>query len=288
MRSTTDLILARLSRMPDVARLTAEFVQMVGPLAKVNIGQGSVDIPCVGFTPPIPGMIVQVERRNGELVVIGPAVTLNPIGVISATGSPKCTVTIDGVDYILGYQAGYTPVVGDTVEINPATYIIQGKVTVANSPTTPTANPGGGHPPLPTAPVLAIGSGQYRSRWQSNDVRASDSVSGAWFYGGRAGAALTGSTPTSIEIYLPLRKSLGVCLVGVHTSPTQPGGYVTASSLTPLGSRSGWVALPVSFAFFLRDNPAGGIAVTSGNGDNQWAGTQTDALSGALRFRGSR
>lgn len=288
MRPVEDQIRNRLRQIPKTASRTAVFVGMVGPLATVNVGDESITIPCVGFYPPVAGMVVQLEQRNGQLVVTGPAVPLNPIGTISGTGSPKATVTVDGTDYVLWLRSGYTPVIGDQVSINWTTTVIDGKITGAGtSNPAPTQNPGGSSGALSTAPVLATGSGQYRSRWQSNDVRASDSVSGAWFYGTRLRTALKGSTPTQIQIYLPLRQSLGVCNIGVHTSSSQPGGYVSASLLTPLDHRGGWVTLPLSFATFLRDN-TGGIAVTSGNGDNQWAGTQADPLSGALRFKGSR
>lgn len=288
MKSATRLILDRLSTIPTSSSQTAVFVQMVGPLARVNVGNTSVDIPCIGFYPPVTGMVVQLERRNGQLVVTGPAVPLNPIGTITGTGSPKATVTVDGVPFVLPYRSGYTPTINDQVEINWSTGVIQGSITVQNTVTPPDSNPGGASGALPSSPVLATGSGQYRSRWQSNDVRASDSVSGAWFYNGRAGAVLKGSTPSSIEIYLPVRYSVGACFIGVHNSPTQPGGFPAVFFTTPLGSRSGWVGLPLSFATYLRDNPNGGIAVTSGNGDNQWAGTQSDPLSGALRFKGTR
>lgn len=289
MKSTNDLILDRLRDIPTIGRQTAQLMGMQGPLAIVNVGEKSVTIPCIGFTPPVPGMIVQLERSNGQLIVTGPAVTLNPIGVISAGGSPKCTVTVDGVDYVLGYRDGYTPTIGDQVEINWATGVIQGKVTATNTPTTnPPTNPGGGGGSLPATPTRAIGSGQFRSRWQSNDVRASNTVSGAWFYGGGVQAALKGSNPSKIEIYLPLlRPGLGACNIGLHGYPSQPGGWTGQISAVPLNPRSGWVTLPLGFALYLRDN-GGGIAVTSGNGDNQWAGTARDALSGALRFQGTR
>jgi len=79
---------------------------------------------------------------------------------------------------------------------------------------------------------------------------------------------------------------LGACFIGTHGYAAKPGGYTGISGQVPLAQRSGWVDLPLSFVTALA--AGGGIAVTSGSGDSQWAGTQRDRLSGALRFQGTR
>jgi len=286
MRTAADILADRLNDVPDVSRRTAVFVTMVGNLARVNTGPTTIDVPCVGFYPPVPGMSVQMERLDGQWKVSGPAVSLPAIGTISGTGSPQATVTIGGKTYPFYYRTGYTPTNGDQVEVNWATGVIQGKINGSNGGTDPGTNPGGGPTPLPTDPVLAYNSGQFRSRWQANDVRASDSVSGAWVYNGRVAAALAGATVAKVEIYLPLRQQLGVCNIGTHGYADLPAGWVGIANSTPLSPRGGWVQLPNSFVSALASG--GGISVTSGNGDNQWSGTQSDALSGALRFQGTR
>jgi len=287
MASSTDLILARLATIPDVAQQTAIFVNMEGPLAVVNIGDRAVAIPCSGFYPPLTGMVVQLERRNGQLLLTGPAVPLDPMGVMVSAGTPKALVNSGGVEYLLGLRDTYSPVVGDKVEINWATAIIQGKVTVAAAPVNPTLNLPPAAGPLSTDPVFAEGSGSYQGRWWMNDVWASNNNDGAWFYGGRIQSALAGASISKVETYLPLMSQIGNVQIGVHSSGSQPGGPVSVSMLTSLGNRSGWVELPVAFANYLRDN-AGGIFVAGGTGSNRWKGTQKDALSGALRFQGTR
>jgi len=287
MASSTDLILSRLATIPDVSQQTAIFVRMEGPLAVVNIGDRSVSIASSGFYPPLAGMVVQLERRNGQLLLTGPAVPLDPMGVMVSAGTPKALVNSGGVEYLLGLRAGYSPVVGDAVEINWSTAIIQGKVTVAAVPVETLPNPPAAAGPLSTDPVLAEGSGSYQGRWWMNDVWASNNNDGAWFYGGRVQSALAGATMSKIEIYLPLMSQIGNVPIGVHSSATQPGGPVTSSMLTALGNRAGWVELPIAFADYLRDN-AGGIFVQGGTGSNRWRGTQKDSLSGALRFQGTR
>lgn len=284
--ANADVVLAQLARIPTVDRMVGVFVAMDDTRAVVNVGDKSVTIPCVGFNPPMPGIAVQLDRVNGFLAVTGPAVTLPAMGTIKATGSPKCTVTLGGNDLVLGYRAGYTPVIGDDVEVNPATLIIQGKVTVAPPAPAGGANPGGGGGAFTGLLALATNSGQFRDRWQSNDVRASDTVSGAWVYGTRIYAAIAGTLVTRIEIYLPLRSSVGACYIGTHGYGVLPAGWVGIGNVSALGARAGWVTIPTGFISALQ--AGGGIAVTSGSGDNNWAGTQADALSGALRFSGTR
>lgn len=285
--STTKLIIDQLARIPDVGHLVGEFVKMDGLYAIVNIGPNTVPVKVSGFYPPTAGMFVQIERRNGEMVLTGPSQQRNPMGVIKAVGSPKSTVTVDGVDRLLGMRDGYTPVVGDEVELNWATEIIQGKVTVAAAPIAP---PTGSTGTAAFGPILipATDSGNFWSgRWNSNDPRASTNNRGAWFYGDAIRGSLAGASGLKGEIHLPAIALDGTVQIGLHGYASKPGGAPGGSSFTALGSASGWVPLPAGFADWLRDN-TGGIVVDSSNGDNRWRGRALDNLSGALRFTGSR
>ncbi|WP_022886354.1 hypothetical protein [Glaciibacter superstes] len=287
MASDTDLILNRLATIPDVGHKLGIFVRMDGALAVVNVGDRSVAIPCSGYYPPVVGMAVQLERRLGALIVTGPSAQLNPIGKIKAGGAPKCTVTVDGIDYVLGLRSSYTPVVGDDVEINWTTGIIQGKITATPVAPDTGQNPGGGGGPFSDLVVMAEGSGSYNGGWWTNDVYNGDNNVGAWFYGTRVADALRGTQPTSMEIFLNPRQASGNApMIGWHGSSTFLGGAVSVAFEVPVEPRSGWVALPVDFAIRLRDF-GGGIGVTP-SGYTIWRGTQSDGLSGALRFAGTR
>lgn len=287
MASDTELILNRLAQMPDVGQKLGRFVRMDGALAVVNVGDRSVSLPCSGFYPPVEGMSVQLERRNGALIVTGPSAQLPPLGVIQAGGAPKCTVTAGGVDYVLGYRAGYTPVIGDNVEINWATAIIQGKITSVPLTVAPPLNPVTDPVMFENLLVMAADSGSYIGRWWTSDVYNGDSNTGAWFYGERIRDALRGTAPTKVEIYLNPRQASGnPPQVGLHSAASKPGGNVSVSSQVALEPRSGWVQLPDGWAAALRDN-TGGIGVTP-SGYTIWRGVASDALSGALRFSGTR
>ncbi len=287
MTSSTELILRELARIPDVGHQLAEFVAMTGVKAVVNIGDKSVTIPVSGWYPPVAGMIVQLERRNGELIVTGPATQNPPLGKVTGTGSPKVTVVAGGTSYLLYYRAGYTPAVGDDVEINWATGVVQGKVTGTPADPGPGQNPGGGGGPFSDLVVFADDSGSYNSRWWTNDVWNSDNNTGAWFHGGKLRSALKGADVTSIEIFLNPREASGYApKVGLHNSNTKPGGNVGVHDQIDLEPREGWVRLPTWWGNWLRDND--GSIGTTRSGYTIWRGTASDRYSGALRFAGNR
>lgn len=268
----------------------AVFVRMSGRFAVINIGSSTIEAPCVGFYPPVAGMAVRVDWVGGSPAVTGPVTPLNPLGVISGTGAPKATVVVDGVEYMLFYRDGYTPVVGDEVEINWATGVIQGKITGSEPPAPPDESGSGGVKSF-TVTVRAGASGRYQSGsgWWGNDPWASANNDGIWCYGNRVRDAVgSGATVTRIEIYLPLVQQVGSASVGVHPHPWIPGGPPTVTSKTglPLGRRSGWQALPVSFGTYVAAGGRG-VAVADG-GYNIWRGVNADSLSGALRISGTR
>lgn len=284
----------------DVARRLAEggsarsgtgvFVRMDGRFAVVNIGESTVTIPCVGFYPPLPGMAVRVDWVNGSPAVTGPVKPLSPLGKITATGTPRATVTVDGVAYLLYYRSGYTPALNDDVEVNWATGIIQGKVTGLSSSTGPGESGSSGS--SFDFVIRAGNSGRYQpgSGWWSNDPRASNSNSGIWTYENRVSDAVAGGNVATADIYLPLTKELGNASVGVHAHSNIPGGAPSITSLVPLalGNRAGWVRLPSGFGQYLAAGGRGIGMTAPGGGDNIWRGTALDPYSGALRLTGTR
>lgn len=283
--------IARLeAAIPDVDVFVGEFVRMDGVYAVVNVGPSTIPVRCAGFYPPVTGMLVQIQRAQGKHVLIGPAVQLEPLGIIKAAQTPKSTVTVKGKDYVLGMRSGYKPAVGDEVEINWVTGIIQDKITAAQI-----VEPPGTAPPPSTGfsglLVQASSSGNWwvgGSRWNSADPWASTNNVGAWFYGSRVSDALAGAAITSAEIYLPASQSQGQISLGVHPHPAQPGGAPAISALTVMPGLSGWLPLPAGFAEALQSGSAAGIAVRSSNGFNKFRGVPSDALSGAMRFSGAR
>lgn len=292
--SNADVVARRMALLTSARSETGVFVRMDGRFAVVNIGTSTVTIPCIGFYPPVAGMPVRVDWVNGSPATTGPVRPLNPLGVITAPGTPRATVSVDGVEYSLYYRDGYTPTVDDQVEINWATGIIQGKITGSETPDTPGESGGGSGTPFDVT-VYAAGSGRYQpgSGWWSNDPRASTSNQGAWVYGSRISDAVGAGTVTEAYVFLPLRSQVGLASIGVHDHPYIPGGapYIYPSSLAalPLGGRNGWITLTASVGQYLAAGGRGlGVLAPTGNGDTVWRGTASDALSGAVRLVGVR
>jgi len=286
MASADEIILRKLATIPDVASKLGTFVRMSGQLAVVNVGGSTVSVPVSGFYPPIAGMSVQLERRNGSLIITGPSKQLPALGVMTSSGTPKATVLAGGVEYTLGMRDTYAPTIGDDVEINWFSGLIQGKVKGVTVVAPPVENPPVTNVAFSNLMIQAADSGSYISRWWTNDVYNGNSNTGAWFYGARVADGLRGATITKIEIFLNPRRASGYApQVGTHTSGGKPGGNVTVSNQVGLEPRSGWVQLPTSWAGVLQ--AGGGIGVTP-SGYTIWRGTGSDALSGALRFSGTR
>lgn len=279
----------RLSDLPTVSSKVGIFVSRTGNFAKVNVGTSSVDIPFVGMYLPPPGHPVQISTQNGQVVVTGPARPLPGSGQITATGTPRATVTAWGIAYSLPYQTSYTPVLSDDVSIiwSADGGLITGKVSATSNVTPPDANPGGGtgggsfHP----APFTAIDSGTYRSGsgWWTNTVRASVD-DGAWFYGSKIKDTIPDTaTITLARIYLPIQQ-INVDAPGqlrVHTNATKPAGAPSfTGSASGLSAVGGWRDIPPAFIDYLKVN-TGGLGF---DGGGFWInyGTASNAMSGAL------
>ena len=290
-----------MSDADDVARRFAEggssrseigiFVRMDGRFAVVNIGTSTVTVPCIGFYPPIAGMAVRVDWVNSSPAVTGPMKPLNPLGKISATGTPRATVTVDGVAYLLFYRSGYTPAVNDDVEINWATGVIQGKVTGLTTPTDPGESGVGGAVPFDLV-VRASNSGRYQGSWWGNDPWASSSNDGIWVYGTTVRDAVGAGVVHACYVYLPLMQDVGAAAIGVHDHGAIPGGAPgihDAVGMVGGAGRSGWVPVPAAFGQYLAVGNRGiGVLAPGGAGYSKWRGTAGDPLSGALRLIGVR
>jgi hypothetical protein len=287
--SAADKVARALARIPSVRTELGVFIRMDGNLALVNIGSSTVRIPCVGTYPPPVGETVQIEWRKGRPYLVGGSRQSNPIGTITATGSPRATVTVDGVSHMLYYRDGYVPTVGDTVEINWVTQVIQGKLTGAEEPEPPQEAPESKPSPFDLT-VRATNSGRYQNSWWGNDPWASNNNDGIWTYGNRVRDALKGAKINRAWIFLPLKQEVGDCRIGTHPHASIPGSAPSLSSLTvlPIGERRGWQPISLAFAEYLAVGGRGIGMSAPADGFNIWAGTDLDKLSGALRFTGTR
>lgn len=288
MTSNAEAVARKFAEQTSSRSEVAVFVRMDGRFAVVNIGASTITIPCIGFNPPVSGMSVRVDWVNGSPAVMGPSSPLNPLGVVSGTGAPKATVTVDGVEYMLFYRDGYTPTVGDQVEINWWTGVIQGKITGLDAPDPPPEAPPASAPFDVTVRAANSGRFQSGSGWWGKRPWASSSNVGIWVYDNRIRDAVGSGTVNGCQIYLPLVQQVGTAAIGLHPHGSIPGGAPGIGSLInlPQGSRAGWQPIPVSFGQYMAAGGRG-IAVANG-GYNIWLGVDEDSLSGAIRLTGTR
>ena len=140
--------------------------------------------------------------------------------------------------------------------------------------------------------MYPTGSGKwdttYNNWWGGSEVWASNNNRGIWVYGGR-NSMLTGANVQTVEVFLPRITEVGSASIGLHGYSGIPGGFPTITDGVSLVPRDGWVRLPDWWGNHLRDNPNSGVGVFSPSGGyNKWRGVGQDALSGVLRFTGTR
>lgn len=289
---TGDRLRDLVANIPDVRSHTATLVRMDGNLAVINTGDTQIKLPAPGFYPPRVGMTVQVEWRNGKGAVIGPAVSRNPIGEITGTGSPLATVEVDGVSYLLPYETWYTPNVSDVVSIDWVREVIVGKLSTSPAPAPEPPPQGGGATPFDVN-ILAQGSGKWdfpnSNYWGGSEVWASNNNDGVWVYGNAFRDGVGASAAISrMWINLPLISQAGSCAIGLHDLGSLSGAPSIHDEVT-LNPRGGWVELPAAFGVYLLAGGRGiGVTAPTG-GQTKWRGAPSpDAWSGALRVQGTR
>lgn len=288
-----DILLRKLSETPRVQSYVGIFLGMVNGLARLNLQGAAVDVKCDGWVPPIPGMAVRVESLNGVLRVKGPSTPRSALGEVveSLDGDTRARVVVDGEEWVLPVTAPYVPLPTDKVVIDWMAGFVSGEQAAARVDDTP--------PPAPPKGVgfagllvQATDSGRWSTsygNWFGNsDVWTGTTTQGAWFYGGGF-RVLAGANVSTVEIYLPLIQQQNNLQFGLHGHASKGGSPGITSTFTHTGPRSGWVRLPDGWGNALRDNPNWGVGVLSpGGGLNQWVGRASDAMSGALRFSGTR
>lgn len=282
-----------LAKTPTVSKMVGVFRDQEGNLAVVDVNGSRIRVPMVGPVP-LPGLPVWVESQNGRYVCTGVAVQISPYGTVTTSSSTKVKVVPDGGTEIeIPYLAGLTLTAGNRVSIDTASYVVNGKLSADPAAPVDPGVGGGGVQPFSGLLVQATDSGSTNGGgWWTGDVYTMSSTAGGWFYGGALRSALAGVTSfSSVEIFLPvIRDASWVApTLNLHTYASKPGsGFLTYGAAHTPPSRSGWVALPASWGATMRDTNCGVGSPKHPNTNTIWRGKPGDAMSGALRFSGSR
>lgn len=282
--NSDELVAEQFARVPEQQSLVGTFVSQSGAVAQVVQGDSllAVKSSAQGL---IPGDSVRLERRGGDLILLGPVRDRATTGRVTVT-SP---LTVEypngsGVTATLTKNSSYSPVVNDVVLIDWSSGgSVVCKLDAVPTTTTPDT-PATAAPKTFDVTFTALDSGAYQSGygWRTNDVWSSASNLGAWFYGSKIRDTIPdAATILTARIFLPLSQQLGAAPFGRHASATRPGGAVSFSATSTLSSLTGWVSIPTTLIDHLKSN-TGGLGFDYG-GYNIWRGTQKDGLSGAVR-----
>ncbi|MBX3435921.1 MAG: hypothetical protein KF861_00300 [Planctomycetaceae bacterium] len=286
IRSSQERTTDALAAIPVTESLPAVFVSQAGTQATVNQGDTQFAVKSISPYPLIPGEAVRLERRGGDLLLLGPSLPRSALGKVTATGSPLCTVEYpsgSGVTQQMPYSTAYTPAVNDNVIINwESGGVVICKVTALPAVASPSTPGAGGLTTFHPAPFLAIDSGSFLSSRVSNDVYASDVKVGGWFYGSKIKDTIPDTAIIlSAYLYLPIKQNYGYNpILATHTHATAPSGSLTMTTVGELAQRVGWVKIPNSVIDTLKAAD-GGVGFNHG-GYNIFYGVATDGLSGAL------
>lgn len=239
-----------------------------------------------GYMPAVAEQ-VRVWFVDEIAYVMGPAAPNPGQGtVVSVTGG-QVTLNVPNGTLIAPYSSTLTPNPGDVMQIVWG----NGPFAIATLSAAPAsaASPGtnSAAPRAHTDVFQATDSGSYQSRWWTNDVWASDSNLGAWFYGSKLADTLPAAAVIqSVQLFVSVQQLQGAAPnFALHGYQAKPSGAPALTSATAVGvGGGGWVTLPVGFGNALRSGGgAAGVGVAHG-GDSIFNGQGSDGQSGALRI----
>ena len=269
-----------------------DYLYAASPLAvgdTVNILDDVVLGPVVAKAPPIQGTVASVPTNSAAIIVT------TSTGTVSAF-----------------FLAAYTPTVGDVVYLDwlGTQPIAIGKAGKTGTPPAPDpVSPPAPKPPPPQPPQLgsttfaASSCGTYRvgDGWRDDangDViqGTSDGYpglnSGAWFYGGRVKATLSGATVTGAQIWLGRTSGGTYAAQPVHVQrvghDARPAGTLSftgsATDVAVAVGQTGWFTIPASLAQSLVDS-GGSIGIQAASGPYaRMFGLSKSGQAGALKI----
>ncbi|QPE05317.1 hypothetical protein IT882_04410 [Microbacterium schleiferi] len=272
-----------LADVPVVESIVGVFVSQDGPVATVDVAGRRLSVKAATQLRVLPSDPVRLERRGPDLVVVGPTVNRATLGKVTVDGNPATVEYPDGS----GVTAELPVVDGLTVEVDDPVIIDWSSggtvLAVVASPTateTPDAPAGSGQ--TVTVQLFADQSGSYGSSWWTDEVWASSSYVGGWFYGTKIKDSIPdGAVILAASIYLPAKSTFGDSPnFGIHNQAVRPAGSLTVSSTVALSPRVGEVPLPTSWFDTLKASD-GGVGVNHG-GRNVYRSVGADGNSGRL------
>lgn len=284
-------LLDRINGKSRITPLRGTFVSYDATGVLVDVGDGRLPAALGSGYLPAVGESVLVWFVDGIPYVMGPASPRPHLGTVTAVASGLVTLTTAaGVVGPIPYS-GSAPQVGASM-----------RIMWHGGPLALQATPAGGIPdPVPPVgggattrvdtfvPIAAgtwnTGGGDSATSYFNNEVWASNTTIGFWFYGTKAPDTIPGSAFIQrVQLYISARQISGSAPVfTIHDNPNAPGDSLAGG--VAIGVANGaWIDLPLAFGNALRrGNGAYGIGTRHG-GYNIFKSLAADPQSGLLRI----
>jgi hypothetical protein len=281
-----DVTLALAGGKADVSLLVGTFVSASATGCVVDVGGGRVPAQLgTGFVPEVNESVL-VWFINDRVFVMGPTATKPSKGTVASVASSLVTLNTDFGQVVAPYL-GSTPATGQVMALRwHAGPVALGILSTSPAPPTP-PDPPASSTSTHRDVFNAIDAGSFnRYGWLQQQVWASDSYQGAWFYGTKIADTLPSSAVIQrVEIYLSAQQIAGSAPnFALHGYTSKPGGAPTYGTTQAIGAAGGWLTLPTAWGNALKSGGGSrGVGVNHG-GYNIFRSLAQDGLSGALRI----
>lgn len=287
MTSEVDALFSEFGGRARVVLRRATFAEMRDGAPWVDMGQSRFACDFgTGYVPRV-GETVQVMTVDDRHLLF-PARALPGVGTVMTLGSTQVTVQTTAGEFTMPY-VGEPPTSGQIVGISWSEQpFVIGALSVQPEGRPPAPDPGAGGVRSATFQTIDTGSHNIGSSnyWQQQ-VWASDSTYGGWFYGTQVADTIpAGASLVSLEFYVSWQQRYGSAPnFGLHGLASKSGqlSFTNVQAWAPGG---GWQTPPNAAAWFNALKAGGGrLGVGLRNGGyNKLSSRAQDGMTGALRI----
>jgi len=291
LESEATELLRQLAAKSKVTTFTGTFVTYDGQGVTVDIGQGRIPAALGSGYLPYVGETVLVWFVDGVPYVMGPSIPRPHRGIVTAVASGLVSVDTAAGAVTNAPYVGSAPAVGADVRIMWHGGPLVFTATLPEGDTPP-PNPGGGGATVHTDIFYALNTGTWNTgggdtagSYFNNEVWASSTTIGGWFYGTKTQDTIPAvASIQRVELYIAARQIQGDApRFTVHDRAGAPLGSLSGGVQIGVGNYR-WIDLPTYFGDALKyGGGAYGVGTRHG-GYNIFKSLAADGGSGALRI----
>lgn len=290
LESEVTELLRQIGAKSKVTTFTGTFVSYDATGCYVDIGQGRIPAALTGYLPAVAESVL-VMFIDGQPFVMGPAGPRPHRGTVASVASGLVMLNTAAGEVGPAPYVGSAPAVGADVRIfwngGPVVFTATPPEGIETPP-----NPGAGSTTRVVNTFRAIGTGTWNTgggdsatSYFNEEVWASNTTIGFWFYGTKIPDTIPASAKIErVQLYLSARQIQGDApRFTVHNRAKAPG--TSLSGGTQVGARNrSYVDLPVSFGNALRRGGGSYGIGTRHGGWNIFKSLRADGQTGMLRI----